>query len=151
MKTVILTQGQVALVDDEDYEKVCYYKWQAKWSKCTKSWYANNAKLGRMSRHILDVTDPNIEVDHKNHDTLNNQRSNLRKASHQQNGWNRKKRVDNQSGFTGVSRSNNLWRVQITMNKKRKNLGYFKSKQAAAFAFELVACVVYGEFANLYN
>lgn len=44
MKEIPLTQGQVALVDDEDFERVNAFKWCAKWHSKTKSFYAVRSK-----------------------------------------------------------------------------------------------------------
>src|SRR5580704_8392166 len=87
--------GRVALVDDEDYELVMQYRWHV-WEtpptatrRGTGPYARANIGYGRSERrsaamHCLIMGQRGI--DHIDHDTLNNQRSNLRPASHRQNG-----------------------------------------------------------------
>jgi hypothetical protein len=84
MKTIPLTQGKVAIVDDEDYERISSHKWYAQ-KTVRGGWYA--ARRGEttkgkwetfyLHREILRVS-MHPEVDHIDGDGLNNQRSNLR-------------------------------------------------------------------------
>jgi len=90
VKLVPLTDGQFAIVDAEDYEKVSCIKWIARFDNKTKSYRAYNRKVGHMYRFILDVTDPKILVDHKDHNTLNNMKNNLRPCTISQNNRNRR-------------------------------------------------------------
>ncbi len=85
MKEIPLTQGKVAIVDDEDYEWLNQWKWTAQEHKGDeKGWYAvrnvqRNGKISRimMHRFIMKVNSRDILVYHKNEDSLCNTRSNL--------------------------------------------------------------------------
>jgi hypothetical protein len=85
MKTIPLTQDYVALVDDADYESVSAFKWRALVDKRSGKVYAvrkargshNTRKSLYLHRELLGVTDPSIEVDHSNGNSLDNQRENL--------------------------------------------------------------------------
>ena len=102
MREIPLTQGKTALVDDEDYEGLSQFRWFA--HKNGKTFYAArsmNPGIVKMHRFILGVVDPKIEVDHEDCNGLNNQRSNLRRATHGENQHNRGLYRNNPSGYKG--------------------------------------------------
>lgn len=148
MKKIKLTQGQFALVDDEDYEKVNQFKWCAHWN--VNHFYAKNNKKGRMHRYIMN-TPVGMFTDHKNHNTLDNQKSNLRICTYQQNQANRKKQKGISSKYKGVCWDKQVrkWLVGIRFNQKRINLGRFKSEIKAAIAYNKKAKELFGAFALL--
>ncbi len=97
MKEIILTQGQVALVDDEDFEYLNQWKWHAQ--RITSSdhlWYAKTVMDGCpvMMHRVLLLPSHGWSVDHIDGDGLNNRRANLRLATHQQNMMNSRRRTD---------------------------------------------------------
>lgn len=150
VKLIRLTRGMFATVDTEDYERVNQWKWRVIWSSNAKSWYAGNKKLGLMSRFILGVTDRNLQVDHKDHNTLNNLKSNLRTATRSQNQHNKRKPSNNTSGYKGVSPSgsiSNPWLAKIHLNGVRVSLGNFKTPEEASQAYKKAALALHGEFA----
>ncbi len=110
-----------------------------------------------MHRMILDVSQSNIFVDHKNHNPLDNRRENIRVCSLKENCKNKKPR--GASKYLGVTvgmcyQSNGTVsgpyiRAAIRTNSKRLYLGYFKTEEDAARAYDEAAKVYHGEFANL--
>lgn len=150
MKAIPLTQGQVAIVDDGDYERVAEYKWYAK--KHGKTYYAVrkarvNGKWKRLYMHQAILGQTSL-FDHRNLNGLDNQRHNLRPASHRQNSWNR--RSSNRNGFKGVfrQRSGN-WTARIMHYGTQANLGTFGTLSEAAHAYDLAAKRLFGDFAQL--
>jgi AP2 domain len=150
-----LTQGMSALVDDEDYEELMKHKWQAAWDPRKKSFYATRSTTVKrmrvgfvMHRVILKVTDPRIKVDHRNHDTLDNRRRNLRPATSSQNAANRKgPDTSNTSGYRGVHlHAGGRWQAKIGINSKVKHLGLFDTKEKAAAAYAAANRKYFGEF-----
>lgn len=102
--------------------------------------------------HRFIMQDPvGIEIDHWDGNTLNDRRFNLRRATVDQNRQNRGKSKTNTSGYKGVHfcKSNGKWAAQISVNKKRKGLGYFSTKEEAALAYNSAAVRFHGEFAWL--
>lgn len=149
MKTIPLTQGKIALVDDADYELVMRFKWSA---HCIKGKFYAVTNSGRLHMHRLISGVPGRNVDHKNGDGLNNQRFNLRPSTTSQNGMNRGKQRNNTSGFKGVTRSGKKtqpWMAQIKLNRKLIHLGCHKTAEAAARAYDVRASVLFGAFAVL--
>jgi hypothetical protein len=156
---IALTQNQVAIVDKEDYPSLNQFHWQAQWDSRTKSFYSvrhSRTKDGRrkiihMANQILGCG-PDEEADHRNHNTLDNQKNNLRKATKSQNRWNRKKsHPKNKSGYIGVCwhKRNNKWMASIGYKGKIIHLGYFTSAEEAARARDEAAKKYHGEFAIL--
>ena len=160
MKEIKLTQGKVALVDDSDYEFLNKFKWYS--SKAGNTFYAtrkSNRIKGKqynisMHRVILGLK-CSLMCDHIDHDGLNNQRNNIRIATSQQNNFN--KTAHGKSKYLGVgfliirykNKSYQYIESNITINKKRVRLGYFKTEKEAAQAYDASAKIHHGEFANL--
>ena len=157
-RTIPLTQGQFTLVDLEDYEYLSRFNWRADWSERMQCFYAvrwsGTGRKGRkalsMHRELMGCPEAR-EVDHKDHDTLNNRRYNLRVATTAQNQFNRRKNRNNKSGFKGVSASKKAgkWCAQIQINGKNKSLGtLFDTPEAAHEAYKIAALELFGEYAN---
>jgi len=156
MREIPLTRGYVTLVDDDDYEWLSQWKWYAANDRTNvyvqRAERLDNGKQRtiRMHRLILGVG-KGIVVDHIDRDGLNNQRSNLRIATPQQNTWNRRKFRSNTSGFRGVAwdSSNQKWKAKININGKPTHLGLFDTPEEAAWMYDHAARIHYGEFASL--
>lgn len=153
MKTIPLSKGYVALVDDEDFERVSAFKWfvRIKKGKYFSRVYARrqvkiDGKCRDVMMHsfILGV----IGVDHKNHNGLDNQRRNLRKATEGQNQQNGRQEGGSLSPYRGVFKGwGNKWRVRIRVNGKRIEVGSFADEVDAATAYNFAAYEHHGEFA----
>jgi hypothetical protein len=156
MKEIPLTQGKFALIDDEDYDFLNQFKWMAQ--KSNNNYYAtrairiakNKQKIVKMHRIIMNTPD-NLEVDHKDHNGLNNQKSNLRNCLKVQNIYNCQKWGS--SGYKGVFiKSFKLiapkYRAIIQKDGRHIHLGYFNNPVDAALAYDKKAKELFGEFAN---
>lgn len=97
---------------------------------------------------------PNLTVDHRDGDGLNNQRFNLRWATRTQQRCNTSLPKNNKSGFKGVRLVCDYprphpWQAYITIQGKPSFLGYFATPEAAAEAYNLAAELHFGAYARL--
>jgi hypothetical protein len=156
MKTIALTKGYVAQVDDADYEQVkAAGPWFAVLSKSGKIYAHHSVWVGYrsqegMHRFVLGLIDGNVEGDHIDGDGRNNQRYNLRVATPSQNCQNRGMPSSNTSGYKGVSwhKNSGRWQATIKYGPVRKHLGYFDNVQDAAKAYDVAAQTFHGVFAK---
>ncbi len=149
-KQIPLSKGFFALVDDDDYEKLKGIKWSlisSRGMKYAKGWH--NGRHVQMHRQILNLSDPKVQVDHKNHDTLDNRKHNLRIATNAQNCANRKSKIGSKSNFRGVyfRKDTGKWTAEIHKEGQRVKLGSFAMEIDAAIAYNKKAKEIHGEFA----
>jgi hypothetical protein len=140
LKTIILTHGLVAMVDDEDYEWLDEFNWYA--AKAGNTHYALKAKRNEkgnrstttMHKEILN-TPKGMVTDHIDGNGLNNCKSNLRIVTNRQNAQNR--HCIKSSKFPGVSwmKQNNKWQAIIQINGEPKHLGLFINETDAYEAY----------------
>jgi hypothetical protein len=164
MKEIPVSGGLVALVDDEDEEIVQGYKWRALLSPLSRTVYARAFVRGsvperRVLMHRLILAAPEgIDVDHTDHNGLNNQRSNLRLATESQNLHNADKHRmrggrPTTSTFKGVfwhkGKGRKHWYAQAGHEGKQVSLGQFLTEREAALAYNAFATNHFGEFARL--
>lgn len=159
-KEIQLTKGKVALVDDSDYEWLSRQRWLVvDGRRCYARSFFKSRRGVYMHRLILGVEhQPSIQVDHKDGNSLNNQRSNLRLATQSQNQQNRGLSANNTSGFKGVQRRVHRyndgrelerWHAHFKHNNKQIWVGTFNNAIDAAKAYDQRAREVFGEFAYL--
>jgi len=155
-RKINLTQGKVALVDDEDFDELNKFKWFARRDPKNDVWYAERHKTfdgeQKTIRMPHQITDFKYRmVDHINHNGLDNRRCNLRPCNYSQNNKNHRKRKDNTSGLIGVGWNKHVkkWRARIAKDKKKIFLGYFNDKEEAGRAVDKKALELFGEFAVL--
>lgn len=156
MKQIELTQGLIAIVDDDDFERLSKYKWSA--HKHPRGAYAirsvrinrNKVQQFHMAREILSCPE-GLQVDHINHDTLDNRKENLRICTIAENQHNQQiKNVRKTSIYKGVSWSprQKSFRADIYKGADHWFLGYYKDEFEAAQTYDKKAIELFGEFAN---
>lgn len=153
MKEIILTNGTVALVNDEDFERVNQLVWHEVKKRKT-SYAVRNVKKGerwgteKLHRFILSAPE-GLLVDHENLNGLDCQRHNLRTCNKFQNQQNRGKNDNNTTGYKGVYRTHEKFFAQIYANGKRIYLGVFPTAIEAAHVRDEAAKQHNGKFAYL--
>lgn len=155
MIRIPLTRGQVALVDDEDAH-LAQFKWHAN-PRGDGRFYARR-KGAYLHREVMGVVGLDVEVDHRDGNTLDCRRANLRVVTHSQNGKNIVKRKPSQSGFKGVvfrgpshpskPPRRKPWNATVECDGKPKSFGYFATAEEAARAYDAAAKKLFGEFAK---
>ena len=158
-----LTQNQVTVVDDIDYEYLSQLKWfatkaglgsskfyAARWSRANgrrKLIYIHNLVAERMG---LDLS---CDIDNIDRNSLNNLRNNLRSATKREQAQNRSKRNDNTSGIPGVNwnKRDKKWYVRVNINGKEKHLGCFSDKLEAEKIRIEASLEYYKEFSPFYK
>ena len=155
MREVALTrQGLVALVDDDDWNTVCSYRWHPVQGRNTiyaKVTLPGNTSMS-MHRLILGLkVGDKRQGDHIDGNGLNNQRHNLRIATRSQNNANRRSARKSSSQFIGVNfnKKGNNWQAQIRHERRNMWIGYFETEVEAAMAYDEAAVKLHGEFANV--
>ena len=139
-------EGVSFTVDLEDFEKIQPYYWGV--NRGYISTTLNDGTSLRIHRLIMGLgKDDKRVVDHKNHDTHENCRWNLRIATSGENTRNAKLNKRNTSGITGVGRTRNgRWYARLTCNGKVHCLGTYDTKEEAAAARRAAEDKYFGEF-----
>ena len=149
MKKIPLTQGQYALVDDEDYELISNCTWYLQ--KRPNLYYATaSRKKKRIAMHRLIMNaQKGQSIDHKNSNGLDNRRLNLRFTTAMQNQQNSRAHKNTSSQFKGVNVFRDKWMAKIRIKKVRYYLGLFNKEREAAIASDLTAIECCGDVARL--
>lgn len=141
MKLIKLTQDKETLVDDQDFLWLNQYKWQY-----SQGYASTNHK--KMQNLIMNPP-RGLYVDHIDGNPLNNQRSNLRLATNQENTTSKKKTTKpKQSKYKGVCQNRERWLACLHQNGKKINIGTYSTEEEAAIAYDLKAIEIFKEFAK---
>jgi transcriptional antiterminator Rof (Rho-off) len=159
VKEIPLTRGKIALVSDEDYDRVKDIKWYAERKvSCSgrERFYARGTDPTRRKKleylHLVIMGDTGgFQVDHIDGDGLNCTRENMRLSTHGENNFNKGIQHNNTSGYKGVTRNKDgkkCWRARIVANKQRHTLVYTNDIEFAARVYDVAALYVHGAFAR---
>jgi hypothetical protein len=137
------------VIDIEDYDKIKDYRWRPHWDFDDVFYIWSTSKPIILHRVIMGITDKNIFVDHKNHNSLDNRKQNLRICTINENNANRKASKRNTSGYKGIywDKRDKRWNARVEMNHKKICLGSSKNKDEAAKIYNNNIKKYHGEFA----
>lgn len=156
MKMIILTNEGEVIVDDEDYDYLSQWAWQNDNNKAVRRTACKNGikeaiLMHRVIAERMGLNIENMDIDHKDGNPLNDQRSNLRVATDSQNLANQKIRdYPKWSIYKGVyyHTSKRKWIAQIRVNRRNYHLGNYDIEEEAAKAYDRAARMWFGEFAK---
>src|SRR3982750_3977899 len=131
------------LIDSADLPKLqtLHISWHASWDKHVSAFYARGnvringkRKTTGMHRFLTDTPD-NLQVDHLNHNTLDNRRVNLKVTDHSGNLMNRKgANKRSTTGYRAIFPSKNRFYLRVTVDGKYKHVGSFDTIEEAVSA-----------------
>lgn len=152
MRTIPLTRGFCAIVDDEHYNYLNQWKWHYQDGCAARMapWSLNGKWRYRkiyMHREVAGIT--GFLVDHVNHNRLDNRSANLRVATQSENSMNQRKQIRSKSTYKGVCRDGNSFHARIQKDGVRLPLGYFKTELEAGLAYNKAAAELFGDRACL--
>lgn len=160
IKEIINRKGEkfIIIFDDEDIDIWNFCKWSVykdnrirgtKWNS-KKNKYENFYLYRKIMEKYDNIN--GLDIDHINHNILDNRKCNLRACSHSKNMMNQQTQIKNKTSiYKGVRfyKRTNKWVSQIKINQKYNHIGFFTSEIEAAKAYDNKAIELFGEFANL--
>ena len=146
----VSNSSRPAAVDEEDFESCKLYKWNC--IKTKTGYYIrshlSDSNIVNLSNFIMN--DFENMYDHKDRNSFNNQKENLRKCDYSKNSYNRNKCGRRMSSiYKGAywCKKEGVWRAQIYLNGKQIYLGSFSKEKEAARSYNRAAKQYFGEFA----
>lgn len=139
------------LFDSEDYEKISKFNWHINHNsvegrtKGKRPW-----TYVKLSRLVMNVTDPDKVVDHINHNIHDNRKVNLRVCSVAENNQNKSKHLRKKLDYKGIYETETgTYNAMIGIDYKLVYIGNFKTQKEAALAYDSAARHFFKEFACL--
>lgn len=147
---VAVGSGALALIASADAD-LLRYRWHPSGDYVAGTVGGKSVLMHRliMERVLNRQLPADVLVDHRNGNTRDNRRENLRLADRFQNAQNQRRHSNNTSGYRGVSKIGNRWQARIAAYGRRIHLGYHDTPEQAYSAYCEAAKVHHGAFARL--
>ena len=152
---ITLTRGYTAVIDAVDVPLISTGNWHALVLDnnvyAARNLMRKGVRIGLLMHRVLTDAPQGMEVDHADCDGLNNRRSNLRLATHEENARNNRLQRNNRSGYKGVhwSKKRCQWAAAIQVNRKIKHLGFHDDIEEARKAYALASAQYHGDFGRI--
>lgn len=155
---IALTNNEYAIVDNEIFNYINKWNWNAHFNITTNTFYAQghphrqHGIILHMHRVIWEyyngAVPPKMQINHLNHNTLDNRRNNLQLVTNRQNCQDKLQK--NGGNYTSIypgvywNSQKNKWHATININGKSKHLGYYLKERDAYLAYKR-ECETIGE------
>jgi hypothetical protein len=145
MQTILLSQNQVAVVDDADFPLLSDFRWCYRAERDGKQGYAirhvkldGKDRLSYLHREIVGTVPPGYEVIFLNHDRLDCRRQNLRVVTKQEARRHHRVRSDSRSGVKGVrfNPDGGTWTAVTYRQGRCYHVGTYFTREQAQAAYE---------------
>lgn len=152
-KYIQLNKNKKAIVDDEDFAKLNQYRWyvisKGNYLYVRKSDYHKGVRKVTYLHHLILPPKKGYEIDHINHNALDNRRCNLRYCTKSQNQQNMRVRKNCLSKHKGVTwdRARQKYKASIYAYGQNHNIGRFDDENIAAIAYKNKAIELFGDYA----
>lgn len=149
MIAIDIGSGLFALIDDEDLSRVELHTWRIRDDGYVQRTWGEEGRMCHelLHRFIMDAAEDQV-VDHENGDRWDCRKENLRVATLSQNAANRPT-TSQERAWKGIFPHGNRWKARIKLEGRNVYLGSFPSPQEAAYAYDVAAKRLFGEFARL--
>lgn len=152
-KEIVCSGGEIALVDDEDYEFLSRFTWHYTGSpgnEYVKAWGGNPRKGSQVGYYMHKLVCGGKSPDHIGFNKLDNRKESLRIATYQQNGWNKGKPKGGRHGactskYKGVSKNKDTGRWHVIIKTTAKGEKPSKYLRRGPFKYEDDAARAYNE------
>lgn len=149
MISVDVGDGCLALVDDEDFPEVSLHTWRIRPDGYVQRTWIEDGQTRHelLHRFVMKAADEDV-VDHENGDRWDCRKENLRVATLSQNAANRPTTAQGRA-WKGIFPHGNCWKARIKVEGQNVYLGSFQRPEEAAYAYDIAAKRLFGEFARL--
>ena len=149
-KEILITRGEVTIVDDEKFEELSQYKWYLMDEFAGRTVKENGKRTTIYMHRVVAEAPKGVSVYHLNENKLDNRRKNLYLVKGSARMHKRKKNAVHSSQYRGVywAKDKNIWIAEIKVNKKQLRLGHFEDEKEAAIAYDKAAYEYYGPLAQ---
>lgn len=158
MKTITTTTGEKVLIDNDDFSKLSERNWYVKFNKdvkliCTAiRLKSKRQKMILMHREILELSDPNKVVIHRNGNPFDNRKSNLFVIDRGKQNYLRKRNYNTKS-YKGVhyKKENRNYVAAISKDNVKYYIGSFETAEIAAMMYDKAALILHGKLLTKTN